>query len=56
MRNGASTAPAYLRLMDNDIAPPDEQALWRALLKQYCRLDALAMVMLWQQWRAGSGL
>lgn len=53
VRNGAGAALAYLRLLGNGTAPPpDEQAGWRALLEQYCRLDTLAMVMIWEHWRS----
>ena len=29
------------------------KAQWRDLLRQYCRLDTLAMVWIWRQWNAG---
>jgi hypothetical protein len=29
---------------------PTVKAQWRDLLRQYCRLDTLAMVMLWLHW------
>lgn len=29
---------------------PETKNAWRALLAQYCKLDTLAMVMIWQHW------
>ena len=32
------------------------QAAWRQLLLEYCKLDTLAMVLIWEHWRRIVGL
>ena len=32
------------------------QAAWRQLLLEYCKLDTLAMVLIWEHWRRTVGL
>jgi hypothetical protein len=34
---------------------PETKARWRDLLRQYCRLDTLAMVLIWRHWTAATG-
>jgi hypothetical protein len=31
--------------------PPQDRPAWRNLLLQYCHLDTLAMVIVWEYWR-----
>ena len=35
---------------------PTVRAAWRSLLLQYCALDTLAMVLIWEYWRRLTGL
>jgi hypothetical protein len=35
---------------------PDAKAKWRKLLLQYCELDTLSMVLIFEYWRRATGL
>lgn len=35
---------------------PDCRAAWRQLLLQYCKLDTLAMVLIWEHWEREAGV
>lgn len=35
---------------------PDCRAAWRELLLQYCKLDTLAMVLIWEHWERETGV
>lgn len=51
VRDGTGAMKAYQEMMyglhRHDL---DKRALWTALLKQYCKLDTLAMVVIWEYW------
>ena len=49
---GKGAILAYFTLMERTAAGATLEAdRWRALLRQYCALDALAMVLIWRHWR-----
>lgn len=49
---GKGAILAYFALMERTAAGATLEAeRWRALLRQYCGLDALAMVLIWWHWR-----
>lgn len=48
---GGAATTAYARLQFEDIAPQERRSIEAALLR-YCELDTLAMVMVYQAWRA----
>lgn len=52
VRNGTDAVLAYRHMMGDDgpISTTDQEQ-WRRLLRQYCRLDTLAMVMIWEHWQ-----
>lgn len=50
--HGTGAILAYMRMMGDQGEPSAmDQAHWRQLLRQYCRLDTLAMVMIWEHWQ-----
>jgi len=51
--NGGAAMVAYARLQFEDVGEHERQATEEALLR-YCELDTLAMVMIWEHWRAVS--
>lgn len=53
VRDGTGAMKAYQEMMYGQYRHDKEKrALWTALLKQYCRLDTLAMVVVWEYWRS----
>jgi len=48
---GGAATTAYARLQFEDIAPEERRSIKAALLR-YCELDTLAMVMVYEAWRA----
>lgn len=57
VREGTGAMRAYEAMMfgaeKND---PDAKAKWRRLLLQYCELDTLSMVLIFEYWRRATGL
>jgi hypothetical protein len=57
VREGTGAMRAYEAMMygveKND---PDAKAKWRKLLLQYCELDTLSMVLIFEHWRRATGL
>lgn len=51
IKDGGAAMTAYSKLQFEDIPAPARQAMRSALLK-YCELDTLAMVMIYEAWRA----
>jgi hypothetical protein len=51
LADGGAALTAYARLQFTDISEADREAICQALLR-YCELDTLAMVMIWEAWRA----
>lgn len=51
LANGGAAMVAYSRLQFEKLSEHERHNLSAALLK-YCELDTLAMVMIWQSWRA----
>jgi hypothetical protein len=52
---GKGAILAYYTMMERTAAGASlEAAQWRALLRRYCGLDALAMVLIWWHWRGES--
>ncbi len=48
---GTGAMRAYQEMLYGEgRANPDIKAAWRDLLLQYCKLDTLAMVMIWKHW------
>ena len=45
---------AYAKAQFTECSDQEAQGLREALL-QYCELDTLAMVMLWEEWKAFTG-
>ena len=55
VRNGTGAILAYMKMMGDDgVVTAEDQQRWRQLLTQYCRLDTLAMVMIWEHWQKAS--
>lgn len=53
---GAGAILAYYAMMERMVANATLEAnQWRQLLRQYCGLDTMAMVMVWWHWRALTG-
>ena len=48
---GGAATTAYARLQFESLIPEERQAIEDALLR-YCELDTLAMVMIYQAWKA----
>jgi hypothetical protein len=49
---GTGAIMAYYMMMERTAANATlEAGRWRQLLRQYCGLDTLAMVMVWWRWR-----
>ena len=56
MADGTGAILAYYSMMERAAAGATlEVERWRQLLRQYCKLDTLAMVMVWWHWRGISG-
>jgi hypothetical protein len=54
--DGTGAILAYYSMMERAAAGATlEVERWRQLLRQYCKLDTLAMVMVWWHWRGISG-
>lgn len=51
LANGGAAMTAYARLQFETLSDEERSRLAAALLK-YCELDTLAMVMIWESWRA----
>lgn len=51
---GAAAMTAYARLQFEDLAPQERLLIESALLR-YCELDTMAMVMIFEAWRAWLG-
>lgn len=51
LANGGAAMTAYARLQFETLSEDERSRLGAALLK-YCELDTLAMVMVWESWRA----
>ena len=52
IRDGTGAMRAYQEMMYGiHRHDKDKRAQWTALLKQYCKLDTLAMVVIWEYWR-----
>lgn len=57
VRDGTGAMKAYQEMMYGTYRHDKEKrGQWTALLKQYCRLDTLAMVVIWEYWRVGLNL
>ena len=52
VQNGTEALHAYERMVQVAALGDAEFQAWRQLLLQYCRLDTLAMVLVWEHWRA----
>ncbi|HYF65201.1 MAG TPA: DUF2779 domain-containing protein, partial [Herpetosiphonaceae bacterium] len=52
VQNGTEALQAYERMVQAAALGADEFEDWRQLLLQYCRLDTLAMVLVWERWRS----
>lgn len=54
VRDGTGAMKAYQEMMYGMCRHDKEKrAQWTALLRQYCKLDTLAMVVIWEYWRKG---
>lgn len=51
LANGGAAMNAYARLQFEQLGEEERRLIGAALLK-YCELDTLAMVMIWESWRA----
>ena len=51
VQNGTEALRAYQAMIDLLMIDHPEAAIWGRLLLDYCRLDTLAMVLVWQRWR-----
>lgn len=49
--DGAAAAVAFAKMQFTEM-PEDERSALKAALLQYCELDTLAMVMIWEHWRS----
>jgi hypothetical protein len=46
---------AYQAMLYGDPIDRDRHAeQWAELLRRYCKLDTLAMVLIWEHWRRGT--
>jgi hypothetical protein len=52
VQNGTEALHAYERMVQVAALGDAEFQAWRQLLLQYCRLDTLAMVLVWEHWRS----
>jgi len=53
IKEGNGAAIAYQELLyDTAKQDPEIQAKWRELLRQYCCLDTMAMIIVWTHWRS----
>ncbi len=55
VREGMGAVNAYKEIMFGDRSDPEAKQLYAKLLRQYCKLDTNAMVMIWRHWCEGSG-
>jgi len=56
VHEGTGAILAYYSMMERTAAGATLEAeRWRQLLRQYCQLDTVAMVMVWWHWIVGSG-
>jgi hypothetical protein len=56
VKEGTGAVRAYFRMaygLERD--DPDAKAKWRQLLLEYCKLDTLAMVLVWEHWQRLTG-
>jgi len=51
IREGGAATTAYARMQFEDICEPEREAIRKALLR-YCELDTLAMLMIFEAWKA----
>jgi hypothetical protein len=52
---GGGAVRAYEAMMYGlEREDPAARAAWRELLLRYCRLDTLAMVLIWEHWAAAA--
>jgi hypothetical protein len=57
VREGTGAMRAYEAMMYGvERADPHAKAKWRKLLLQYCELDTLSMVLIFEYWRRATGL
>lgn len=57
VREGTGAMRAYEAMMYGvERSDPDAKAKWRKLLLQYCELDTLSMVLIFEYWRRATGL
>jgi hypothetical protein len=57
VHEGTAAIRAYEAMMYGvERDDPEARAAWRDLLLQYCRLDTLAMVLIWEHWMRATGL
>lgn len=55
IREGTAAMRAYQELLYGPSSRvPERKAAWGAALRQYCKLDTAAMVMIWEHWRRNS--
>ena len=54
LRNGGAAMTAYARMQFEEMGEREREEI-RAALLRYCELDTLAMVMLYEAWRAEIG-
>ena len=48
---GTGAMRAYEAMMYGvEVCAPEIRAAWRALLLEYCKLDTLAMLLIWEHW------
>jgi hypothetical protein len=52
VREGTAAMTAYQEMMYGvSKGDPKERVKWAALLKQYCKLDTLSMVLIFEHWK-----
>ena len=57
VREGTGAIRAYEAMMYGvERSDPDARRAWAALLKQYCKLDTLSMVLIFEFWRRVTGV
>lgn len=54
LKDGGAAMTAYARMQFTEMGPEEREAVTAALLR-YCEMDTLAMVMIFQHWRAMTG-
>jgi hypothetical protein len=57
VREGTAAMTAYQEIMYGACKrDPKARGKWAALLKQYCKLDTLSMVLIFEHWKRLTGL